>query len=88
MNNHHLDNMATKRYESAQNEAVTQFSELFLPSVTKANAGSYQCIVTNSYGVAYSNVSQLSVFGELFSYYEKQTSPDSCQRFSPRDAEI
>lgn len=65
VNNHRLDNASAKRYESAQNDGVTQFSELILTSVTMSQSGIYQCIVSNSYGVAYSKFAELSVLGTI-----------------------
>ena len=63
MNNHRLENVFAKRYESALNEGVAQFSDLQLTDVTMLSSGEYQCIVTNNYGVAYSKPSKLSVMG-------------------------
>lgn len=58
-----LDNVIIKQYASAQNDGIAQFSDLLLIGVSMSNAGTYQCVVSNSYGVAYSKLSQLSVLG-------------------------
>lgn len=64
MNHHRLENVPTKRYESAQNQGVAQVSDLLLTSVTMSQSGLYQCVVSNGYGVAYSKQSPLSVLGK------------------------
>lgn len=61
-NHRRLENIPSKRYESAQNQGVTQFSDLLLSSITVDHSGIYQCIVSNAYGVAYSRQSRLTVF--------------------------
>lgn len=48
--------------ESGVTEAT---SILYLTNVTYANAGKYQCMVTNTYGTTYSAKARLSVLGKL-----------------------
>lgn len=64
LNNSRLENAIVKRYESVQGQGIAQYSDLILPLVTMANTGAYECVVSNSYGIAYSKPSQLSVFGK------------------------
>lgn len=48
--------------ESGVTEAT---SVLYLTNVTHADAGKYQCMVTNTYGTTYSAKARLSVLGKL-----------------------
>lgn len=50
---------------SLNNGVMEATSHLNLYNVTHANAGKYQCMITNSYGTTYSGKAKLSVLSEL-----------------------
>lgn len=50
---------------STENGATEATSFLHLINVTYADAGKYQCMVTNNFGTTYSSKAKLSVLGEL-----------------------
>lgn len=51
---------------SSSESGVTEATSiLYLTNVTHANAGKYQCMVTNTYGTTYSVKARLSVLGKL-----------------------
>lgn len=53
---------------SFESEATEATSMLHLNNVTHANAGKYQCLVTNSYGTTYSAKAILNVLGKLYMF--------------------
>lgn len=53
---------------SSESGATEASSVLQLTNVTHANAGKYQCMVTNNYGTTYSAKAKLSVLGKLHVY--------------------
>jgi hypothetical protein len=53
---------------STEDGATEATSSLHLVNVTYADAGKYQCMVTNNYGTTYSSKAKLSVLGKLFTY--------------------
>lgn len=53
---------------SSENGATEATSMLHLTNITHANAGKYQCMVTNNYGTTYSAKAMLSVLGKLYMF--------------------
>lgn len=51
-----------------ENGATGASSVLQITNVTHANAGKYQCMVTNNYGTTYSLKAKLSVLSKLYLY--------------------
>lgn len=50
---------------SSESGATEATSMLHLINITHANAGKYQCMVTNNYGTTYSAKAMLNVLGKL-----------------------
>lgn len=61
-------NLQTSK-RSTEDGATEAISSLHLINVTYADAGKYQCMVTNTYGTTYSSKAKLSVLGKLFTFY-------------------
>lgn len=52
--------------DSMESSGVTEASSiLHLTNVTHANAGKYQCMVTNTYGTTYSAKAKISILSEF-----------------------
>lgn len=53
---------------SSESGATEATSMLHLTNITHADAGKYQCMVTNNYGTAYSAKAMLNVLGKLYMF--------------------
>lgn len=53
---------------SSESGATEATSMLHLTNITHANAGKYQCMVTNNYGTTYSAKATLGVLGKLYMF--------------------
>lgn len=51
--------------DSAESGVTKASSILHLTNVTHANAGKYQCMVTNTYGTTYSAKAKISILGKF-----------------------
>lgn len=68
-NNVELDDANLQTNIGSSESGVTEAtSMLHLTNVTHANAGKYQCMVTNNYGTTYSAKAILNVLGKLYMF--------------------
>lgn len=51
--------------DSVENGVTEASSILHFTNVTHANAGKYQCMVTNTYGTTYSTKAKISILGKF-----------------------